>query len=52
LSRTTIAAIATNALGFKTDRLGTTDQRRIVAILLTLGWKRKRDERGRWWEPG
>jgi len=50
LSKTTIAAIATNALGFKTDRIGTADQRRIIAILVTLGWKPKRDERSRWWK--
>lgn len=50
LSKATIAGIATNALGFKTDRLGTVDQRRIIAILVMLGWKAKRDMRGRWWE--
>jgi predicted P-loop ATPase len=50
LSRTTIPAIATNALGFKTDRIGTIDQRRIVAVLVTLNWKPNRDMRGRWWE--
>jgi predicted P-loop ATPase len=50
LSRTTIPAIAINALGLKTDRLGTIDQRRIVAVLVTLGWKPQRDKRARWWE--
>ena len=50
LTRTTIAAIATSALDFKADRLGTADQRRITAILTTLGWEPKRDMHGRWWE--
>jgi predicted P-loop ATPase len=49
VSRTTISAVAT-ALGFKTERIGTGDQRRIIAILTTLGWKPNRDARARWWE--
>ena len=49
LSRTTIGAVATNALGFKVERIGTADQRRIVAIMTTLGWEPQRDKRGRWW---
>jgi hypothetical protein len=50
LSRVTLIQIAKGALEFKTDRIGTADQRRIVAILTNLGWKPKRDMRGRWWE--
>jgi predicted P-loop ATPase len=50
VSRTTLAAIAVNALGFKTDRIGTADQRRITAILTNLGWKPNRDKHERWWE--
>ena len=50
VSKTTVVAVATNALGMKTDRIGTADQRRIVAVLLLLGWKAKRDKRERWWE--
>jgi predicted P-loop ATPase len=51
LSKTTLAAVATNGLGFKTDRIGTADQRRIAAVLTALEWKPGRDSRERWWEP-
>jgi predicted P-loop ATPase len=50
LTKTTIPTIAVNALGFKTDRIGTADQRRITAILTDFGWKPKRDMHRRWWE--
>jgi hypothetical protein len=50
LARTTIGAFAVNGLGFRKDRIGTADQRRIVAILTGLGWKPKRNNQGRWWE--
>ena len=45
------SGVAVNALGFRHDRLGTADQRRIAAILTALEWKPRRDMRGRWWEP-
>jgi len=52
-TRVTIGSVAINALGFKHDRLGTADQRRIAAILTILGWERS-DKRGsageRYWE--
>jgi predicted P-loop ATPase len=53
VTRTTIKQIATSSdcLGIKTNRLGTTDQRRITAILTKLDWIPKRDENGRWWQP-
>jgi predicted P-loop ATPase len=58
LSRTTIGSVAVNALGFKTERLGTADQRRIAAAMEQIGWRRERvdgktDWQGkRWWVPG
>jgi predicted P-loop ATPase len=33
------------------NRFGTTEQRRVTAILRHLGWTAKRNERERWWEP-
>ena len=50
VTQTTITQIARQALDLKTDRLGTADQRRIAAVITTLGWTQgKRTERGRWW---
>jgi predicted P-loop ATPase len=47
LDRTTIPAVA-QSLGIERARLGTTEQRRIAAVLERLGWRRgKRDARGR-----
>jgi predicted P-loop ATPase len=49
--RTSVMDVATGALGFKEDRLGTADQRRIIACLTQIGWEAKRDMHGRWWVP-
>ena len=37
--------------GTPINRLGTTDQRRITAILKHLDWEPNHDEKRRWWEP-
>jgi predicted P-loop ATPase len=49
-TRTTIPEIARNALGLDVSKIGISEQRRIAAILVKLGWQPKRDNRGRWWE--
>lgn len=50
-SQVTIGEIARNALFAETPRIGTADQRRITAVLDTIGWKRgQKDFTGkRWW---
>ena len=49
-TRTTIFEVAQDALKFDTHEIGTTDQRRISAILEGLGWGRgKRQAAKRWW---
>jgi predicted P-loop ATPase len=50
VKRTTTMQIASK-LGILTDRLGTIEQRRIIAIMTKLDWVPKRDMNGRWWEP-
>jgi predicted P-loop ATPase len=49
LERTTTASVATGAIGLGLGRIGTADQRRIVAIMTALGWQPRRDQSGRWW---
>ena len=47
-----VGQVATDALHFSTNKIGTADQRRITAILEALGWHRptKVDSQGnRWW---
>jgi predicted P-loop ATPase len=51
--RVTLSEVATGAPGVKTDRIGTSEQRRIAAILERLDWRRAgRTKTRRWWEPG
>jgi predicted P-loop ATPase len=46
--RVTVYEVAFKALQFQTSRIGTADQRRIIAILERKGWQRsKRDSEGR-----
>jgi predicted P-loop ATPase len=47
----TVAQVAKEGLFIDTQRIGTTDQRRITAILERLGWVAKRSKTDRWWEP-
>jgi predicted P-loop ATPase len=55
VTKTTIGRVAATALYLKTDRLGTSEQNRIRAIMTNLGWRRS-DKRGsageRFWEKG
>ena len=51
-TKVTIGEVAKQALYFETSRIGTHDQRRIAAVLTSLGWERheKKDSAGkRWW---
>src|SRR5262249_5872938 len=49
----TLSYIARDALGLETPRIATSDQRRIVAVLETLGWRRlgKDSKNRRLWGP-
>jgi predicted P-loop ATPase len=50
-SRVTIGQVAKEALFMETPKIGTADQRRISAVLISLGWRRqpKDGEGKRWW---
>ncbi len=51
--RTTVLQVAMKGLGFDKPKLGTTDQRRITAVLERLGWVRgSRTKEGRWYVQG
>jgi predicted P-loop ATPase len=51
--KVTVSQVARDALHIETHRIGTTEQRRIAAVLERLHWaRRKKDWQGkRWWEP-
>jgi predicted P-loop ATPase len=50
MSKTTVGDVAQHALFIETPRLGTADQRRIMAALDRLGWRRgPREDKARWW---
>ena len=53
ITKTTVLEVAREALHIETPKLGTADQRRIIAILERLQWVRgKRGDRGeRYWVP-
>ena len=46
-SRVTVTELARDTLHIETPRIGTADQRRISAVLESLGWKRVKDWQGR-----
>jgi predicted P-loop ATPase len=50
-ARVTVSEVARCGLSMETARIGTADQRRIAAILSTLGWKPIRDWHGRGYVP-
>lgn len=52
-ARATVAEVAVSALGFTSDRLGTSDQRRIAACMERAGWSRGPRKHGgiRYWTP-
>ncbi len=50
--KVTVAEIAREALHIDTPKIGTIEQRRIIAILEQLGWQRgQREASKRWWVP-
>jgi len=50
--RTTVMGVAVHGLGIDKAKLGTADQRRIIAALGMLGWRAVRSKTARWYEPG
>jgi predicted P-loop ATPase len=48
-SRVRVMDVAKDALFFENAKVGTADQRRIAAVLVSLGWKSKKDRDGRWY---
>lgn len=48
-NRVSVSEVAKLALGFSADKIGTTEQRRIAAVLASSGWKSGRDYKGRYY---
>jgi predicted P-loop ATPase len=51
LSRVRVTDVATKALGLQIGDIRTTEQRRVTAVLIKLGWKPDRDWQGRFYCP-
>ena len=49
LPRVRVIDVACDALFLEKAKVGTAEQRKISAVLIKLGWKSKRDEKGRWY---
>jgi predicted P-loop ATPase len=48
--RVSVCEIARDALGIPTGRIGTADQRRVSAVLVSMGWRSGRDCKGRFYK--
>jgi predicted P-loop ATPase len=49
-TRCTVSELATMAVKLEVGRLGKVEQQRITKALRRLGWDKRRNQSGRWWE--